>query len=378
MKIAYLTNMAAYHQVEFARAMATELSESDFRLVFHRPIRPGRAEMGWKDDYPDAFIIRYYQSEAERHEAEEWIRDADVVIQGRFPVRYVKERIRQGKLTFAHQERLWKKPSSGAQLVSRIPHLYRNYYSVRQANYHFLSIGPYAAQDLNALGIFRGRSWRFGYSIGCPDYRPREDHGSIRLLWCARLLEVKQPLRALDILEGLRARRVDAHLTMVGDGLLRQQVEQATRKRNLLESVTMTGWQSVPDIARHMQSSDLFLMTSHRGEGWGLVVNEAMSHGCGVMANDQSGAAAWLVESGRTGILYRDGELNEALDRLAQLDRKDILSFGRASHESMRDCWSARIAAQRFIRLSRHLLEGEVRKARQLYDSGPCSHIGYP
>ncbi len=377
MRIVYLTNMASYHQVEFARAMAGELSEPNFRLVFHRPVRPERAQMGWRDDYPDAFLIRYYRSRAERLDAEEWIRDADVVIQGRFPIRHVRKRIRQGRLTFAHQERLWKKPPSAVQLLSRMPYLCKNYYSVRQANYHFLSIGPYAAQDLNTLGIFRNRSWRFGYSIGCPDYQARESRGVLRMLWCARFLEVKQPLRALDILEGLRTRGTDARLTMIGDGPLRKQVEQTIRECGLAESVTMTGWQGMADIARHMQSSDLFLMTSHRGEGWGLVVNEAMSHGCAVMANGQSGAAAWLVEPGRTGLLYRDRDMEEALDGLSQLDRKDILSCGKASHESMRNHWSARVAAQRIIRLSRHLINGEIHKARQLYDSGPCSHIKY-
>lgn len=375
MRIVYLTNMASYHQVEFARAMANELGEQNFRLVFHRPIRSERSQMGWKDDYPDPFIIRYFESEAERLETERWISDADVVIQGRFPIRYMRKRIRQGKLTFAHQERLWKKPSSAVQVISRIPYLYKNYYSVSQPNYHFLSIGPYAAQDLNALGIFRGRSWRSGYFIDCPDYQPREKHETLQLLWCARLLKVKQPLKAVEILAGLKTRGTNVHLTMIGDGPLRPQVEQDIRARGLCESISMTGWQDMEEIAQYMRTSDLFLMTSHRGEGWGLVVNEAMSHGCGVVASSQSGAAAWLVEHCRTGLLYQDGQFEETLDRLSELDREDILSYGKAAHEQMRGCWSTRIAAQRIIVLSRHLLEGKIRKAESLFDSGPCSRI---
>ncbi len=40
-------------------------------------------------------------------------------------------------------------------------------------------------------------------------------------------------------------------------------------------------------------------MTSHRGEGWGMVVNEALSCGCCVIANRELGAAPWLVEHGK-------------------------------------------------------------------------------
>ena len=126
------------------------------------------------------------------------------MIQGRFPIKYVKSRIDAGKLTFACQERLWKKRPTLGRKLSRLGHFYKNYISVNKPNYHFLAIGNYAAKDLNDMGFFKSRSWQYGYFIDAPDYQAREGSAHLSLLWCARFSEVKQPSTALDIVSGLK------------------------------------------------------------------------------------------------------------------------------------------------------------------------------
>jgi len=367
MKVLFLTNQASYHQMHFARAMVNELGSDNFRIVFQKPTSVDRTEMGWKDDYFEAYILRFWESEKE---VAAWINDADVVIQGRFPISHVKRRIKSGKLTFACQERLWKKRPTIGRKLSRLGHFYKNYISVNRSNYHFLAIGTYAAQDLNDMGFFKSRSWQFGYFIDAPEYQERPTREQLQLLWCARLSEVKQPSMALDILQGLQQRGLNAHLTMIGDGVLRGNLETDIRTRGLQASVELTGWQTQEQVRAHMFEADLFLMTSHHGEGWGLVVNEALSYGCGVVANQELGSAIWLQN------------LNDKLDELERLGRDGILAMGKNGNMKMRSTWSSNVAAKRTIALSKALLaegsfsdlaEGSINNgldAKQLFTEG--------
>ncbi len=373
MKCVFLTNQASYHQMHFARAMVAELGVENFRIVFERGTSADRAEMGWKDDYTESYIIRFSDSEQAKTECHQWIADADVVIQGRFSIKHVRERILAGKLTFACQERLWKKPPSWYRRITRLPHLYKNYYSVDKPNYHLLAIGAYAAKDLNDLGVFKDRSWKYGYFIDCPPLPNKPDSDSLKLLWCARFSEVKQPHRALEILQGLKSGGLDVQLTMVGNGDLRHQIEARVQAMGLSEQVILTGWQNQEQVFGHMAVADLFLMTSHHGEGWGLVVNEALNHGCGVIANQQLGAARWLVQNGDNGFLYQDSEIKELTERLASMSTAQIKQLGVNGHRFMRETWSATEAATRTIALAEALLSSDHDSAAALYQTGACS-----
>ncbi len=374
MKAVLLTNMASHHQMDFAQAMADLLGVDNFRIVHLKTVPENRLAMNWSDDHEfnQPFIIRFWQSDKTKMEALRWIEQADVVIQGAFPIQYVRERIKQGKLTFAAQERFWKKPPSVRRRITRLPRLYRNYYSVNRQNYHFLAIGAYAAQDLNGLGIFEGRSWKFGYFMDTPAWQKKKLSGdSVQLLWCASFIPVKQPHKAIEMAHGLHKRGMAVHLTMIGDGELRPSIEQRVSQSGMSDYVTLTGWQSQEEVKRRMLGSDLLLMTSHRGEGWGMVVNEALGCGCAVIANRESGGG-WLVEHGKSGFLYRDGALDELLDEVAATDRERLLDMGRHGHQRMMQ-WSARVAARRLIDLSGKLLDGDIASAKHLFRDGPCS-----
>ena len=121
-----------------------------------------------------------------------------------------------------------------------------------------------------------------------------------------------------------------------------------------------------------MQRADVFLMTSHHGEGWGMVVNEAMSNGCCVVANAELGSAAWLIEHGQSGFLCHDNDYQPVLDALLALSPSELAVIGQTAHQRMTDIWSAEVAAERTIALSAQLLT-EPSSAARLYIDGPCS-----
>lgn len=378
MKLALLTNMPSYHQAQLGEHLTRLLGVDNFRLVFVEPTSDARIEMGWADEFSAQTIIRFWQGEKAREDARDWIEKADVVIQGRVPMSMVRYRIKSGKLTFAYQERFWKRPLTPLRFIMRLPRIWRRYWSVNKHNYHLLAAGAYVAPDIAKISCFKGRAWKFGYFIEpvLPSelYRePKheaESGGVLRLLWCARFSTVKQAHHAIQIMRGLVTQGVDCHLTMVGDGEERAAIEASALE--IRENVDFVGWRSSEEVGKLMQQSHVFLMTSGFGEGWALVINEAIARGCMAVANQLVGAAPWLIKNHETGLLYDQAKLGDVINSLAGLRHDQILKMGtnaRALHDAQ---WSAAVAAERVVELSRALLANDG-SAENLYISGPCS-----
>jgi glycosyltransferase involved in cell wall biosynthesis len=75
-------------------------------------------------------------------------------------------------------------------------------------------------------------------------------------------------------------------LTILGDGDLRSQIEDLIKILDLKDKVKLLG--NRDDVADIMRKSDIFVLSSQY-EGFGLVVAEAMSCGCRIVATDCGG-----------------------------------------------------------------------------------------
>ena len=136
------------------------------------------------------------------------------------------------------------------------------------------------------------------------------------ILSVSRLAPEKQPLELLDAF--VRVRRIQrCVLLIVGAG----ELEKAMRvrvEREAIPDVKFAGFLNQTDIAAAYCVADVFVLFS-RYEPWGLVVNEAMHLGLPVVASDRVGAAADLVEEGRTGYVVRYRDIQALADRLSEL-----------------------------------------------------------
>lgn len=373
MKLVMLTNMPSYHQMQLGQALALELGEDSFRLVFESPPSESRQEMGWSDSYSTNYLLRCWQDQPQRDQVAEWIEQADVVVVGRFFAfkRQINTRIKAGKLTFSYQERFWKRPKTLLRIIARLPRIYKRYWSMQHKNHHLLAAGAYVAPDLNSLHCFRQRSWKFGYFIEPSTLiKPDVDSHRVELLWCARFSPVKQPDIAISIVKRLKDSGVDCHLTMIGGGELRQQTEREVAELGLQAVVSFSGWQDAQAVSDSMLRADIFLMTSAFGEGWGLVVNEAISSGCVVLANRAVGSVPWLIQDGETGFSYQSqSELQAVLEKVRCLDKAALRKMGLAARQNINQNWSTTAAAQNLVKLSDALLNQQPPEI----NSGPCS-----
>jgi glycosyltransferase involved in cell wall biosynthesis len=136
-------------------------------------------------------------------------------------------------------------------------------------------------------------------------------------------------------------------LVIAGDGPLRGQVERDIERLGLGETCLLVGEASMPEVARLLSLSDIFLYTGRRGIN-SMAILEAMSAGCAVVGTISTRHIADYLADGRGHAVpvgdvdaVRDGLLNLITDatartRAGQLARDYVLRHHTA--EALRRC----------------------------------------
>ena len=93
---------------------------------------------------------------------------------------------------------------------------------------------------------------------------------------------------------------------LIGDGQLREHLEQGIVQRGLAQRVVLAGWRR--DVRDILASSDVFLLTS-LWEGLPIAVLEAMAAGVPVVATDTGGVGE-VIRQGETGFLAPCRDIN--------------------------------------------------------------------
>lgn len=152
-------------------------------------------------------------------------------------------------------------------------------------------------------------------------------------------------------------REPSLRFVIIGDGPMVDELQQAAASQGLGPFVSFLGYQ---EHARTMfPAFDAFALPS-RSEGWPLSVMEAMAAGLPVVAA-RAGGPAYMIDSGRNGILVSPGDpqkLAEALILLAR-DREWAKELGRAAADYARRHFSAERMVSQVEMVYRRLLEGK-------------------
>ena len=172
----------------------------------------------------------------------------------------------------------------------------------------------------------------------------RFDASAPRFLFVGRLVALKQLPRLVDAFTTIRRDHRGATLTVVGDGPMRAELEARTGGRE--SGVTFAGWAEGNELRTVLREHDVLVLPSER-EVWGLVVNEALSHGLYVIATDAVGSAHDLLATPDVGarVPVNDtaalaGAMTEAIDARGHSD-----DDRRGRSESIAGCSAERFAA---------------------------------
>ncbi|MBQ9742141.1 MAG: glycosyltransferase family 4 protein [Ruminococcus sp.] len=371
MKVTFISCYLNHHQTD----LCLELQKccDEFYFVATDPMPEYRAQLGYDEDTDSKhdFIVKAYNGENE-DVVRQLLTDSDVVIFGSCPDEYIDYRAGLGKLSFIYTERFFKKgtwrrfiPRTRKKVVNRV---------IRYSDFpvYILCAGAFVAYDLKLCGFDTDKCFRWGYfpQVNHYTHRPKRDNKPVKLLWAGRMLDWKHPCEALYAAKELAKAGVDFVLDIIGTGEEEQKLKELARKLNLSDKVNFTGAMSPDEVKAHMENADVFLMTSDCYEGWGAVVNEAMSTGCCVLASSVAGCVPYLIDDGKSGVIYQYGNRKDMVQKLLLLvkDKKLRDEIGLAAMRTVQDEYSAQTAARRLT----EFVNSED-KTKVLYESGPMS-----
>ncbi|MCS4044989.1 glycosyltransferase involved in cell wall biosynthesis [Salinibacter ruber] len=188
----------------------------------------------------------------------------------------------------------------------------KNHYQRFNIDSERLSFSPYSVN----IDVFQeGESEREEMRDGVRDDFWIEGD-TFTILFVGKMSERKGVDVLVKALGGMDAKEEIA-LMFVGEGPLKEELRHQARQEGV--QVHFAGFQNQEDLSRFYHASDTLVLPSRRGETWGLVVNEALHHGIPAIVSDQVGCATDLIESGRTGEVFRSEDpkdLRQAISKV--------------------------------------------------------------
>lgn len=186
------------------------------------------------------------------------------------------------------------------------------------------------------------------------DYNVPSD--SFLLVIIGRLIEVKGHKYLFEAIREVKERGKNVRLLVVGDGALRHSLEQAVVELGIRQEVSFLGFRT--DVCGILLASDLFLLPT-LGEGFGLVLLEAMAAGKPIVASNVTSIPE-VVVNGETGLLVppRDSHaLAEAIDRF--LGEPELRGkMGEASRQRVKEYFPVEKMVNATVKVYKEVLSG--------------------
>jgi len=133
-------------------------------------------------------------------------------------------------------------------------------------------------------------------------------------VWVGRLDSQKNPILLINAFAKVHGLNPEARLLIVGDGILRDQVERCIETLGVGAQIALCGLKSATTIARYLKAADLFVLSSAY-EGMPICVLEALASGLPVASTDV-GEVNRVVHPGVNGeltSLHEPDDLAEAM-----------------------------------------------------------------
>lgn len=378
MRIVFVSNFMNHYQITISDELY-RLTNGEYFFVETTKLPESFKKNSGFVDFERDYIIRAWIDENERQKAIELARDADVVIgsDGKGNIPFIKERLREGKLTFDCSERPlkrgWINMFSPANVITQF---YYHFFFYNKP-YYKLCTSAYCANDVYQMHSFVGRCYKYGYFPKIEDINVNEllaaktNHKHIKIIWCARFIKWKHPEIPVLLGKELKKQGYDFEINMIGTGNLWSKISEMIKTEGLETYVHLTGPIPNNQVLQMMREHDIFLFTSDRNEGWGVVLNEAMGQACCPVASSEIGATPFLLKHKINGMIYKSGVFVSLVDGIKYLiDNPDKrIEMSKSAYKQVKELWCPEVAAERLYKLaetlgSKHTLN---------YSDGPLS-----
>ena len=144
-------------------------------------------------------------------------------------------------------------------------------------------------------------------------------------------------------------------LVILGDGEDRKRLEKlASNNKNIV----FKGNVAFSDVAKYFNESEIFVLPTKTMEGHPKALIEAMASGCKCIASDVPGNKDVLEQSGTREYLFKNGNINDLLDKLLFAINDDIL-YKKQYNFAIKN-YDAKILFEKEIKILNNLKDDNV------------------
>ena len=158
---------------------------------------------------------------------------------------------------------------------------------------------------------------------------------------------------------------------MMGEGEMLEATIKLAEQKKFNKYVDFVPFSSHDNVISLMKKASIYIFSSDNNEGWGVVLNEALSCGCVCFCSCLAGATNFLIQDGINGFTYStEEELKCKIKLFLQLNKEEVLSIRRNAIQTIKNCWNAKESAKRMHRFFVSLLDNNN---ILYYKEGPLS-----
>lgn len=189
--------------------------------------------------------------------------------------------------------------------------------------------------------------------IYIPNFLPKipdviTNHQQKVVLFLGRFSKEKGVLRLIDIWKKVQenAEFKEWKLIIVGDGVLKEQIEDKIKALHLSTSIIIKPF--TKEVEKEYLGASIYAMSSYN-EGFGMVLIESASYGLPSVAFDIAGLSD-IIENEKSGFLIEDDDLKDYADKLQILMRDENLrkTMGENAKELVKKRFSKEIVLKKW------------------------------
>jgi glycosyltransferase involved in cell wall biosynthesis len=354
-------NMPSFHQDDVFTALA-QSGEIDLEVIFAEKLTSDRVRLGWKASL-DGYRYR--------------------ILNGKFSL------LQAMRMAWSERDRLhvvngiWAEPAFAAALCvlcmsgsafaihSEAPdpsqplswpkrmlrQTFGKWIARRAAG--ILAVSHFATDFYAQLSARHERIYPFGYFRASADSPHASEISTSQerteVIFVGQLIRRKGLDILLEAMQPLFAEYPDLHLTVVGAGEDRLALQALIGEAGIEERITFAGVLPAEQIPARVSAAQVLVLPS-RWDGWGMVVNEAISVGVPVIVSDQCGASD-LIRHGVNGHIFRSEDVEDLRRCICEfLGRANERASVRSAVAITAQTISAEVAARYMIECMNHMI----------------------
>ena len=178
---------------------------------------------------------------------------------------------------------------------------------------------------------------------------------SINICYGGRLSEEKGLLVLLDSWEMIAREYSEAHLWIIGDGIMRPEMEKIISTRGLSGRTTVTGFKK--NVSEFLLSMDMVVLPSFT-ENMPMILLEAMACSIPVIVTDVGGISE-LVENGEEGLLVKAGDCESLYNGMKTLiDNPELRTkMGLMGRKKVSERFNSKMMGDKHIKFYKEVMK---------------------